>query len=1288
MSTTEAAVAEKTTPHRSYKERAVTLGPGIIRLSDTSFLRPESASIEVKCLGPLAYWVVSATFQLPDPEPGALFLFPLPNEASLQAVRLGEEELMPGRLSVEAIESLPEESEVPLPDEELVSLFSQENNAVFSLRLDSLESLEGEVVIVLEYASGLPTVDGRIQLLCPTGVSPFLEAAGETSLSITVSIEDGTELVDDPESELEFLTEQEGELTVLRAELDSPTSDLAVTFRPGRTQMPVTRLRRSEEHFIFSIFPPTSIPASPQRRDLVFALDASENFEPALFEQVKQDLANSLRNLDENDRFALVTFGREIDGYDGGEFCEIDKVEAACQWLEEAKPIGRADVQPLLTRIQSLPSQEDRQLCIFLLAAGHVGNEPAILKSLDFDQSDRRYYTVGIGPTVQQSFLRRLALLTRGRCEVAGQDGCGEALTRLLGQTRALLAEVTFEELDGDSGVDSESLVPSRMTSLTPEGPVHCLGAGSPSSLRFRSKDETGVFFAGTVNAQATDNPALGGVWAGLKVREMLDSVNLTTGARKKALMTEASALAAEHGVLTEDTILVLKLDDDETVLQYSVLPAVWRGVEPKVKKSSVSNKDGGAPFDWRKGLVAREGLFKGSKTPSGDSGESAGRYGLRSKGASSNETSGKPRLDRAVSVTASHLGEEEMADFEDGEEILESLPSAEVDQSESAEPLAELSPVEDSLDSELPEPAPVNSRLEPSKDESADPPDSTEDSLSEELPPAEPIPAAELPVDVAPSSSEPEPAPAPPNQVASAPAPVSAPAPAPPSPATSTVPVAVGQPQPPVVHLHTDPLAESRARLESYRSQLGQYDAELALAALQGLPPGVSPSGGELPRILAQTVAHLEKRGYFSHAVAVLGLLMKESPSTEVTKKMESLLIGWTESLPEEKLPEAIQILQLGQRVCREPGELAQRCEAVFERWTALAGEQSALPERAALAEVPALDSLLSQPQMELSRLKQEQAALAKQMVELKDSLEEKLAALPALLDLNEWKNSMESRLAALPDQLFQVIAQAAPAAPPPSAPAASATVVSAPPPSQTSPAPIVDLSEPSTPVPDQVVPLESVSTLETSLPSATELSDLTPAAAPLEEPAAAPLEEAVVLPHPDELDPDPDPDGQDPSVEESFEIPMPSFDPPSVEVEHTVEVIPPESEQPEVPEESGEEMVLTKEELLEMLLADPKSDDSRRAVAASLKEAKDRINFFRDLVKADASEPYHSLSLARAYRDADQTKVAVVHYQKYLRSEKDAEAYAELADAYDELGKANLSASARKAAEAYASS
>ncbi|MCA9780048.1 MAG: VWA domain-containing protein, partial [Candidatus Eremiobacteraeota bacterium] len=922
-----------------------------------------------------------------DGEEPSLFLYPLPGEAALQKLAVGEETLLPGSFQVQSLEDLPEETALSAPPASLIVDFGEEKRPVFSLQLDPWAegAASDGLTLELEYASGLPTEDGRIQLRIPSVVSEKLDAEGQTSLNLTVVIEEGDELVDEPTYPEGIESSQEGEQVSLSGRLESLEEPVIVTFRPGRTQMPVRRLLRGENHFIFSIYPPTSIPASPQRRDIVFAVDASENLESTQFEQIKAEMCETLRKLDENDRFALVTFGRDIDGYDGGEFCDIEQVEAACEWLQKVEPKGRPDVQPLLQRIQSLPVQEDRQLCIFLLAAGHVGNEPAILKSLEFDQSDRRYYTVGIGQSVQQSFLRRLALLTRGRCEVSLNGGCSEAVERLLGQTRALLAEVDFEDQDGEVEFDSEQLVPSRMTSLTPQGPVHCLGTGSPSAVRFRSKDETGVFFAGTVNAQTTENPALGGVWAGLRVREMLDSVNLTTGAKKKTLRTEAAGLAAEYGILTEDTVIVQE-SEHGPIVQYSALPTVWRGSEPKEKKNSVSNKDGAAPFDWRKGLVAREGLFKG-KSP-GDSGESTGRYGLRSKGSSSNETSGKPRLDRAV-LTATSSDEDDL-DMEDiGVEVEETVEAAAAGAVEEHAPAVQEVPV--GAEPETESPAVEEQHGEPLESD-----EQVQEVLAAQE--AEPVPAS--------------------------PAPSVAAAAAPTAPVEAVAPVPISSSQAPVVHLRADTFGAGRLRMESYYSQLDAYDTELSLAAIQGLPGGLSPDGGDLPRILAQTVAHLEKRGYYSHAVSVLGLLLKDSPSPEVYKKMESLLGEWADSLPEDKLPEAIQILQLGARACHGSEFLAQKAGEAHQRWQSISGQQSELPSVSRLNQEEAgreYEQLLSQPQLELAKLKEEQAAMARQLAELRESVQQQFQDLSQQLQLEELKQ----QLSALPNLLQNLMAQ-----------------------------------------------------------------------------------------------------------------------------------------------------------------------------------------------------------------------------------------------------------------------
>lgn len=1233
MTTTDTAVAEDNKKTGADAERAAALGPGLLRFSGGTYYRPSATDASARCLGPLAYWKVSNSYFLPPNWNGdepPLFLFPLPAEASLLSLSIGGERIFPGRLSVSSTEDLPEDMEVPTPFPSFISEFGHDGQPVLSINLSSWSSsLSGQptVKVEIEYACGLPTIDGRVCLQCPAVVGP--EWAGEQKFvyNLHVTIEDGNELVDEPVSELGLQQSMEGDSLVLRGSFSELPQDSTVTFRPGRTQMPVTRLRRSEQHFIFSIFPPTSIPASPQRRDIVFALDASENLDAEVYERVKAELCEVLRNLDENDRFALVTFGRDIDGYDGGEFSEVDKVEEACEWLANTKPQGRADVQPLLQRIQSLPSQEDRQLCIFLLAGGHVGNEPSILRSLDFDQSDRRYYTVGLGSSAKQSFLRRLALLTRGRCEVADHGYCREPVERLLGQTRALLAEVTFEELDGKTGVDANNLVPSKMTSLTPQGPVHCLGLGAPAALRFRSKDETGVFFAGTVNAQPTDNPALAGVWAGLRVRELLDSVHLTTGAKRKSLKAEATELASQSGILTEDTVLILKTADGADV-QFSALPSCWVGAESKEKKNNVSNKESAAPFDWRKGLVAREGLFKGSKVaPGGDSGESSGRFGLRSKSTGqSSESPGKPRLDRSV-MSGMH---DDVDEFE-GEEAVS----------------------EEAVANEAPacEPAVAS-------------PNGVAEAAAQEAPKAAPVPSQEE----APEDSS--------ERMAAAPA-VSA---------VVAKPVEITSVNPSFVALTADAFSEAGVRFTAYNRQLQNYEAQLALAGLQGLPSHLSPVGGELPRILAQTVAHLEKRGYFSQAISVLGLLLRDHASPEIEKKMESLLVGWVQSLNNEQLPEAIQILQLGQRICRGSEVLESQRQQKWEEWKTFSGEQGDLSEylAAPVANSPEdAGTLYSESQREIAGLRSHQERLESKLEALQSSVAEQLESLPGILE-QMMSKALESTLQkAAPFQVEVAAATSPPAV-------VSQPVVSTPaqdPQPQPTPAPepVAEVEEPEpseielpTPIPEPVTTEPDSESVETETPLSLDIplpevaaAEPTPATEPEPVVAAPPVRqaEAEVAAQPSS-EPAPEP-----PVEATPVAPSPTPPAPEPVIEAVFEEPPATADVP---------TNLSMDELTQLVTSDPRSEATQKIVEANLTEAKERINFFRELVKVEKDEPYHSLSLARAYRAADQTKVAVVHYQKYLRTEKDAQAYLELADAYDELGKSNLSASARKAAEA----
>jgi hypothetical protein len=350
---------------------------------------------------------------------------------------------------------------------------------------------------------------------------------------------------------------------------------------------------------------------------------------------------------------------------------------------------------------------------------------------------------------------------------------------------------------------------------------------------------------------------------------------------------------------------------------------------------------------------------------------------------------------------------------------------------------------------------------------------------------------------------------------------------------------------------------------------------------------------------------------------------------------------------------------------------------ESIWARWSQLSVQQRELPPlvdwKAALGEGPR-DPLLSASQAEMARLRHGQQSLAEEIASLRASVEKQLGGLPDLLE------SLANRQAAQVVSPSVAVAEQrpAPAAAPeqgvPALPAADALMETVEEPVSLEPAiPIARAAtqtEPALAPPLEIelpLPVEpTVAELPTGELSTQAIEPL-PVALPPVEPEVTAVDQPVSLVEPS-LD----------SVEES-----PSDLSPEAGLD--AEPLSPPADRVTEPagEGSGESLSLTRDELLELLQAEPRDESGHRAVKTMMPDPKDRINFFRDLVRIDKDQIYHSLALARAYRDADQTKVAVVHYQKYLRSEKDAQAQLELADAYDELGKSNLSVAARKAAE-----
>jgi tetratricopeptide (TPR) repeat protein len=93
--------------------------------------------------------------------------------------------------------------------------------------------------------------------------------------------------------------------------------------------------------------------------------------------------------------------------------------------------------------------------------------------------------------------------------------------------------------------------------------------------------------------------------------------------------------------------------------------------------------------------------------------------------------------------------------------------------------------------------------------------------------------------------------------------------------------------------------------------------------------------------------------------------------------------------------------------------------------------------------------------------------------------------------------------------------------------------------------------------------------------------------------------------------------------------------------------------------------------------LQADPRGAAGHEAVRRAITLRDERIDFYEELASTYHDEIYHSLSLGRAYRAAGQHRDAIPHYQRYLRSCMEVEAFEELAEVYSEVGETYLASS-----------
>jgi Ca-activated chloride channel family protein len=573
----------------------------------------EAVDVDAAITGLVADVALTQTFGNRFDQPlEASYIFPLPDRAAVTGFRMEVGERVVEGVLRERGQARADYDRA-LQEGRRASIAEEERPGVFTLRVGNL--LPGDRATVRLTMNGpLPWADGEASFRFPlvvapryipgsplegepvgAGTVPDTDAVPDASritppvllpgfpnpvdLSIRVAIDPAGLELTEVRSSLHAVVEEERDgVRVVRAlPGERADRDFVLRLRTGSAAVGTALAAAAdgdgaEGTFALTLLPPVGAAAATPPRDVAFVLDRSGSMAGWKMVAARRAVARMVDALTGRDRFLLLAFDNLVERPPGlGDGLQAAGDHArfqAVDWLsrlearggtELAAPLGQA-----LDRLAAAaPAGEDeggpRDLALVLVTDGQVGNEDQVLRLLGPRLAGVRVYTVGVDSAVNEGFLKRLAGLGGGACElVESEDRLDAVLDRV--HRRIGTPMLTGLELEA-AGLDvvPDTVAPARLPDLFAGSPLVACGrfrGPAGGALTVRGRDAAGPPWSATVPARAAAGPALAATWARAHLRDLEDRYAVAP-APDQALERRIVETSLRFGVLCRFTAFV-----------------------------------------------------------------------------------------------------------------------------------------------------------------------------------------------------------------------------------------------------------------------------------------------------------------------------------------------------------------------------------------------------------------------------------------------------------------------------------------------------------------------------------------------------------------------------------------------------------------------------------------------------------------------------------------------------------------------------------------------------------
>ncbi|OGO12795.1 MAG: hypothetical protein A2030_11155 [Chloroflexi bacterium RBG_19FT_COMBO_50_10] len=431
---------------------------------------------------------------------------------------------------------------------------------------------QGERRIELEYTQALPAEGGLVRYIYPLNTEKF-SALPIESVTISVDIQSSTPIraVYSPSHAVGVSRESDHQVVVGYEAADVlPNIDFALYYSLGETEAFHLLTYRdpsdssdSDGFFLVLLAPRISTIDRVIPKDLLLVLDRSGSMDGEKFQQAQQATRFILENLNQGDRFSLITFSTGIQMYASGLRPASEAAEAR-EWLDGLRAEGSTDINRALLEAAAMVDPERSTYLIFLtdgLPTEGVTDSSSILSNFAGNApGNLRLFSFGVGYDVDTILLDTLSQDHHGRSTYV-QPGMN--LDEILSSFYTGISTPVLTNLElSFGGVSTYDLYPYPLPDLFAGSQVILLG-------RYREGGETDVTLTGEVNGDRQtftffdqvfeeQSPAnslqasIPRLWATRKVGYLLNQIRLQGASQE--IIDQIVRLSIRYGIVTPYT--------------------------------------------------------------------------------------------------------------------------------------------------------------------------------------------------------------------------------------------------------------------------------------------------------------------------------------------------------------------------------------------------------------------------------------------------------------------------------------------------------------------------------------------------------------------------------------------------------------------------------------------------------------------------------------------------------------------------------------------------------------